>query len=151
VSSKVEATIEIDAPPQEVWDLVMDPHRLGDWVSIHKELVSADEGAPSRGMEMQQKMVIRGASFKVSWTLAECRVQERAVWEGKGPAGSKARTAYELTPLDGGKRTRFDYENEFFTPGGALGKIASRAVVGDVPEREAHQTLANLKKLLEGG
>jgi carbon monoxide dehydrogenase subunit G len=149
--SKVEATIEIDAPPEQVWELVMDPHRLGDWVSIHKELVSADEGPPSKGMTMDQKMVIRGATFKVSWTLAECRSNELAVWEGKGPAGSKARTAYELTPLDDGKRTRFDYENEFFTPMGVVGKVAAKTVVGDVPEREAHHTLANLKKLLESG
>ena len=149
--SKVETTIEIDAPPHEVWELVMDPQRLEQWVSIHKELVSASDGPPAEGMEMEQKMVIRGASFKVSWTLAECREGELAVWEGKGPAGSKARTAYSLTPLDGGKRTRFDYENEFFTPMGALGKIAGRAVVGDVPEREAHRTLENLKQLLEGG
>jgi hypothetical protein len=34
---------------------------------------------------------------------------------------------------------------------GALGKIASKAVVGDVPEREAHRTLENLKQLLERG
>ena len=36
---KVERTVEIAAPPEDVYDVVMDPARLEDWVTIHDHLV----------------------------------------------------------------------------------------------------------------
>jgi hypothetical protein len=54
-----------------------------------------------------------------------------------------------LTPLDDGSRTRFDYENEFTGPGGAMGRAASRVLVGGLPAREADTSLKQLKQLIE--
>jgi hypothetical protein len=50
---------------------------------------------------------------------------------------------------DGDGTTTFDYTNEFKAPGGALGNVASRVIVGGLSEREAHNSLARLKRLLE--
>ena len=146
--SEVVLSIEIKAPPEKVWDLIMDPHRFGDWVTIHRGLgkVSSD-GKPKKGDEMEQQMCLRGANFKVRWTLVECEPAQHAVWAGKGPARSHAETEYRLTPVDGG--TRFAYRNEFKAPGGPLGALASKALVGGLPEREARATLKRLKALLE--
>jgi uncharacterized protein YndB with AHSA1/START domain len=144
----VTADITIDAPPDEVWKLIMDADRLGDWVTIHKKLVSADSGAPKKGMEMKQCLHLRGASFKVKWELTECEPGEMAVWKGDGPMRSSARTEYHLTEnAEGG--TDFHYVNEFKAPMGPLGKAASKALVGGLPRREAEKSLAQLKALLE--
>jgi hypothetical protein len=107
-----------------------------------------DDGRPHKGFEMDQTLCLRHANFKVHWTLTEADRPHAATWEGRGPAGSYARTSYRLNPVDGG-RTRFEYENEFKAPGGFLGKAASRVIVGGVPEREAKRSLENLKALLE--
>jgi hypothetical protein len=88
--------------------------------------------------------------FHVKWTVAEAQEPELAVWDGKGPARSKAHTTYRLQPSGNGG-TRFDYENEFKPPLGPLGAAASRALVGGVPKREANATLRRLKELIEGG
>ena len=69
------------------------------------------------------------------WELADSEEPHHASWKGKGPARSHAETEYRLTPVDGG--TRFDYRNEFKAPLGPLGAVASRALVGGLPEREA--------------
>ncbi len=149
MSDAVTADITIDAPPEKVWKKVMNPDCLSEWVSIHKKLESADEGPPHKGMQMRQKLVLRHASFHVTWELTECRPNELARWEGKGPARSTARTEYHLTEnADGG--TDFHYVNEFTAPGGPLGKAASKALVGGLPKREAERSLAQLKRLLEG-
>lgn len=145
--SLVTASIQIDAPPADVWTIVMDPDRLADWVTIHRRLDHADGGPPRVGYEMEQHIHLRGATFKVRWRLAECRADEQAVWEGRGPARSRARTEYRLRARDGG--TEFDYRNEFHPPLGPLGAIASRAIVGGIPEREAKRTLARLRDLIE--
>lgn len=146
--SLVTASIQITAPPAKVWKMVMDPNRLADWVTVHRELNSADDGPPRVGYRMDQQIHLRGVSLDVHWKLVDCRPCELAVWEGRGPARSRARTEYVLSPAgDGG--TRFDYTNEFRPPLGPIGAIASRALVGGIPEREATRTLERLRAQLE--
>jgi len=146
--SEVRASIDIDAPPEKVYDVMLDASRLHEWVTIHRKVNHVDEGAPREGFEMDQTLCLRHANFKVHWTLTEADRPGAATWEGRGPAGSYARTSYRLKDLDGG-RTRFEYENEFKAPGGILGAAASRVIVGGVPQREANRSLQNLKALLE--
>jgi uncharacterized protein YndB with AHSA1/START domain len=146
--SEVRASIDIDAPPERVYDVMLDADRLHEWVTIHRKVNRVDEGEPRMGFKMDQTLSLRHANFKVHWTLTEADRPHAATWEGHGPAGSYARTSYRLKDLDGG-RTRFEYENEFKAPGGLLGAAASRVIVGGVPEREANRSLQNLKALLE--
>ena len=148
MSDAVTTDISIDAPPSQVWDLVMDAGRLQEWVTIHKKLESADDGPARQGRKMKQALCLRGATFKVTWELTECEKNARAVWEGRGPVRSYARTEYHLSENgDGG--TNFHYVSEFKAPGGPLGKAASKALVGGLPQREADKSLARLKELLE--
>jgi uncharacterized protein YndB with AHSA1/START domain len=146
--SHVQAEIEIGAAPERVYDVMLDPDRLHEWVTIHRKLNRVDDGEPRTGFEMDQTLCLRHANFKVHWTLTEADRPHAATWEGRGPAGSYARTSYRLREVDGG-RTRFEYENEFRAPGGILGAAASRVIVGGVPQREANRSLQNLKSLLE--
>ena len=145
--SLVAASTRIAVPPAEVWKTIMDASRLGDWVTIHRRLVHADEGAPRVGYEMDQQIHLRGVNLEVHWKLVDCRPGELAVWEGRGPERSRAHTEYLLRAEDGG--TRFDYRNEFRPPLGPLGAIVSRALVGGMPEREATHSLARLRAYLE--
>lgn len=145
--SLVTATIRIDAAPSEVWAFVTDPAALGQWVTIHRKLQHADSGPPRVGYTMDQQIHMRGVSLEVHWKLVECRPCELAVWEGRGPARSHARTEYALKEDDGG--TRFDYRNEFRPPLGPLGALVSRALVGGMPEREAKRTLERLRTHME--
>jgi uncharacterized protein YndB with AHSA1/START domain len=145
--SLVTASIQIPAPPAKVWETVMDPECLGQWVTIHRKLVHADGGPLRVGYTMDQQIHMRGVSLEVHWKLVECRPNELAVWEGRGPARSHARSEYVLKGEDGG--TRFDYRNEFRPPLGPVGAIVSRALVGGMPEREARRTLDRLRAHLE--
>ena len=146
--SEVHVTIEIAAPPEAVWAIALDPERLGDWVTIHRALGDHDPGPAREGLRMDQTLTLRGAPFKVHGELVGCEVPVRAEWRGRGPAGSRAETVYDLTPLsDGG--TRFSYRNAFHTPLGLLGRVAERAVAGHLPEAEARASLERLKALCE--
>jgi uncharacterized protein YndB with AHSA1/START domain len=146
--SVVHVSTQIDAPPQAVFDLVMDPRRLGDWVTIHRSVsnLSADPTAP--GAKMDQTLHMRGVSFKVHWTLVNVQAPFRAEWQGRGPAHSRAAIVYSLKGEPGGPTT-FDYLNDFGAPGGMLGSVASRVLVGHASEREAHNSLQRLKALME--
>ena len=145
--SEVRASIDIAATPETVWALVMDPERLGDWVTIHRALGPHDRGPARRGYEMEQTLHLRGVNFNVHWELVSVTEGTHAEWHGRGPARSRAETEYHLTAVDGG--TRFSYRNVFKPPLGPIGAVASRALVGGLPSREADATLHRLKALAE--
>jgi uncharacterized protein YndB with AHSA1/START domain len=145
--SEVSASIQIDAPPEVVWDVVMDPNRLREWVTIHRKLGRAADPPLQEGDEVDQTLHLRGVNFRVHWTVREADAPHHAVWEGRGPARSRALTVYEVSANGGG--TRFEYHNEVRAPMGPLGSMASRVMMGGVPQREANATLQRLKKLIE--
>ena len=145
--TEVVTSIDIAAPPEKVWALAMDPECLSEWVTIHRRLHSHDGGPPRKGYAMEQTLHLRGVNFKVQWELVKCDKCLNAEWHGRGPARSHAETEYRLTAVDGG--TRFDYRNEFTAPLGPLGRVASRALVGGLPRREADASLRRLKALAE--
>jgi carbon monoxide dehydrogenase subunit G len=141
----VERTIQIAAPPEAIYDVVMDPKRLGDWVTIHHGLDKAPAGKLTKGSRLTQSLKLAGRRFRVNWTVVE-NEPARVVWEGRGPVASRARVEYRFFP--NGKGTRFSYSNEYELPGGPLGKMAGRAVA-KVTEKELEGSLRRLKSLLE--
>ncbi len=97
---------------------------------------------------MSQVLHMRGVSFTVHWNLAEIDEPRLAQWEGQGPARSRARIRYALRENDsGGDDVRV--HQRVHPPGGMLGNVASRVIVGAASEREAQNSLRALKQLLE--
>lgn len=141
----VAKSIDLAASPEEVWGVVMDPCRLRDWVTIHR---SAD-GEPGElldlGASFCQTLAVAGRPFTVTWTVTDLERPRRAVWEGSGPAGSRASVRYDLERHN--SVTRFGYENDFKLPGGVLGAVAGRVIGRPAFEREAEKSLKNLSRL----
>jgi carbon monoxide dehydrogenase subunit G len=143
---KIERSIVIAATPEAVYDLVMDPSRLGDWVTVHEELLHAPNGVLDKGDELSQKLKVAGQAFKVNWKVATAHRPHDIEWEGRGPLGTKARVSYDLEPRGDG--TCFNYVNEYALPGGPLGKLGGKAFESTAG-KEADRTLVRLKGLLE--
>lgn len=143
---KVERSVDIAAAPVEVYDLIADPNRLGEWVTIHQYVDGDAPGELVEGSKISQCLKLAGRNFKVKWTVVESDRPHRLVWEGRGPVRSKAKVVNELTATKMG--TRFSYTNEFSLPGGPLGSMAG-PVVRRVTAGELDATLQKLKALLE--
>lgn len=144
----VEESIEIDAPPERVWDLVMDPERHGEWVTAHREARDVPDGELAEGDGYRQVLCLAGKRFEVAWKLVERDEPALAVWRGEGPRGTSAAVRYELASANGGGGTRFDYRNELELPKGPFGAIARRAAGGPA-RRQARKSLRLLKRALE--
>lgn len=147
MSEGVSAEIEIAAPIGDVYDAMMDPGRLGEWVTIHRDLTGAPEPPLAEGDSFEQKLALAGRSFEVAWTVTRAGRPTAADWDGRGPAGSKARVAYRLEET--GETTRVRYENSFEFPAGFLGRAAGRLLVRSPARKEAERSLERLKDLLE--
>ena len=142
---KVEREMDMKAPADEIYKVVMDPKRLKDWVSIHERLEDAPDTL-RKGSTLKQSLKLAGRKFTVEWTVVENERPTSVVWEGKGPLGSKARATYEFDESDG--VTHFTYSNEYDLPGGALGKMAGPAV-RKVTGKELDTSLDNLRSIVE--
>mgnify|MGYP000013966849 FL=1 len=143
----VRVTVDIYAPPEEVFAAAMAPERTPDWVTIVMRVEGQDGGELRKGYKMRQRLCLRGVAFTVEWELKEYDAPRFARWEGKGPARSKAITENLLEA--NGDGTRFTYTNEFKTPFGPLGAVAAGALMGGLPEKEATASLQRLKALVE--
>src|SRR5436309_361223 len=127
--TKLEREIHIDAEPQVVYDTLMDPDCLGEWVSIQVELLEAPEGDLEQGDELVQ----RAPPYKT-------------VWRGRGRVGSKALVPDGRAGNHGG--TDFTDTNEYALPGGPVGRLGGRGVFS-ASGPEADKTLERLKRLVE--
>lgn len=143
---KVERSIHIAASPETVYEVIMNPACLEQWVTIHVALEDAPDGALEQGSELTQKLELAGRSFTVRWEVVENRPAKRVVWQGRGPMRSHAGVTYELEPSEGG--TCFSYTNEFALPGGPLGRIAG-PVIKRVTGSELDRSLNRLRQLVE--
>lgn len=143
---KVEREIDLAASADDIYQVIMDPQRLRDWVSIHEKLEDAPDSL-RKGSTLTQSLKLAGRSFTVEWKVVENDRPTHVVWEGKGPLGSKARAVYDFEESDDGT-THFTYSNEYDLPGGALGKMAGPAV-RKVTGRELDTSLENLRSLVE--
>jgi carbon monoxide dehydrogenase subunit G len=143
---RVERTVDIAAPPERVYEVVMDPSRLGEWVTIHHHLEGAPPDRLEKGSNLTQCLKLAGRRFKVRWTVVENDPCNRVVWEGRGPVASHARVEYDFSP--NGDGTTFRYTNEYDLPGGFLGRLAGRTV-SRVTGKELNGSLQRLKSLVE--
>lgn len=144
----VTDSIEIAVAPTEVWAVIMDADRLGEWVTAHRSVDDAPSGVLSEGDEFKQKLQVTGPSFRVKWKVVEADDPRLAVWKGKGPLGSAADVRYELSETDD-DGTHFDYTNNFELPGGPLARAAG-GIAGAPAKKHARESLEKLKALLEG-
>ena len=60
----VTASIDIDAPRERVYDLMLDPARLDEWVTIHRRVNTRGAGQPREGYEMDQTLCLRGSQLQ---------------------------------------------------------------------------------------
>ena len=147
--SKLEREIHIDASPEAVYDKLTDPNCLGEWVSVHDGIEEAPAGNVEKGDTIVQRMKVAGQKFRITWHVDEAQRPNKVVWTGDGPMGTKARATYVISK-NGGEGCTFNYVNEYDLPGGPVGKLAGRAVVG-ASGGEADRSLEKLKTLVEKG
>lgn len=143
---RVERRVDLSAAPERVYDIVMDPARLADWVTIHDRLEGRAPRRLEQGSRLTQRLRLAGRAFTVRWTVVENDPCRRVVWEGSGPVASRARVEYGFARHDDG--TRFSYVNEYHLPGGPLGRVAGKTVAR-VTARALDGSLKRLRALVE--
>ena len=145
---KLSAARQIDAPPETVWDALMNPDILKAAIPGCKEMT----GNPEDGFEavVVQKVGPVKATFRGQITLADMDPPNRVsiIGEGKGgPAGfAKGGADVTLTARDGGTELSYDVEAKV---GGKLAQLGGRIIDG-FAKKMADQFFTRFQEILEG-
>ena len=138
-------TIDIAAPPEEVWAVLTDLGRLDEWVEEHRGFPDGVPATLDEGTTYSQTLEAAGQNVDIAWTVVAHEAPSVLAFDGSGPAGSSATLRYELSPE--GQGTRMAYATSFDLPGGPLGSLAAKAAAPG--EDDAEATLERFKRLVE--
>ena len=122
--SVLELSIDVDASPERVWEVISDPRNLTRWDG---QIVRVD-GLPSDGLVAGSTytVVVRflGVTAHAECVVTDLDVPGHAEVEVDGVVEAKVQSW--VTPLEGGG-TRVRHRVEYRFPGGPIGTIAARA------------------------
>jgi carbon monoxide dehydrogenase subunit G len=138
----VTQSLEIPAPPDQVWSIATDLTRYGEWNPTHSGF---PDGTPAteQGAVFKEKITIMGMPGEASWTVTEASAPTRTVWAGEGPMGIKLGTKLELAASGAGTTVTIEI---LFEGGPLAGPIAE--AVGKSAQKGALESLERLKGLV---
>ncbi|CAN5212132.1 hypothetical protein BH20ACT24_BH20ACT24_19020 [soil metagenome] len=121
----VEARVEIEAPPEEVWRVVSDPRNLPLWDSHVVSVRDVPQEGVSEGTEYRTDARFFGFTVSVTARVLQVRAPEYAKVRLSGVIEGIVETWVE--PLQG-SRSRLRHSVQYRFRGGAMGRVAARAV-----------------------
>jgi uncharacterized protein YndB with AHSA1/START domain len=141
-------SVDIDRPPEEVFAYATDPSRFTEWQDAVVSAQLQGDGPVKQGsrLTLTRRMGRREQTMTSELTAYE-PPRHWAFRVLDGPV--RALGSGRLEPLDGGARTRLDFELDF--EGHGIGKLLVPLFVRRQAAKELSQTHANLKARLESG
>ena len=142
---RIEGTRRFDAPREAVWDALVDPHLLADFLPGMQGLEVADASNWTAVM----KLPLSPVSLKLAFQLLERRRPERAVLHARGKrlgAGADVSTAFDLSDDGGATAMRWHADVELT---GALRRIGGGAL-RPVAQKQAKRFLDRLEEQVTG-
>jgi carbon monoxide dehydrogenase subunit G len=122
--SVVQASVDIDAPPDLVWKVVADPGNLQRW-DRHVAAIDGATAELQQGDEYTTELRFMGARARARMKVEKLEPNRYAKVRMAGVVDGTVETWVE--PLDG-DRTRLRHRVEYRFRGGPLGELAARAV-----------------------
>ena len=144
---QVRQSVEIGAPPERIWRLMVEPDSILKWYPTLKRFEYEDGGQRGPGARVYVEEKASGMLMKLHFEISDW-VENRALslhmTSGTGVRGYDQRWTVE--PLLAG--SRFTFEEQVELPYGALGRLIGR--VGQrSSEGHVQEMLAKLKALAE--
>ena len=142
--AEVETTVDVAATPAQVWAVVSDPARLGEWQQPHLGFVGDAPESLAEGVTFQQRVKVMGMPNEIAWTVAAADAPSSLVLQGTGPMNIAVGNTYSLATSGAGTALTLAYS---FT-GAVLAAVEGQLTRAAQAEQAA--SLARLKSLVEG-
>jgi uncharacterized protein YndB with AHSA1/START domain len=123
--SVVRASEIVDASPQEVWDVVSDPHNLPLWNRHIREVQGVPEHGLKEGTTYWTRVSFLGVSARVDVEVEEVDPPRFSRIRLTGPLEATVRTW--INPAGSG-RSRLEHEIDYHLRGGPVGQLVARGL-----------------------
>jgi uncharacterized membrane protein len=142
---RVSAQIEIAAPPEDVWEFVVDPARqLHFMAGMTRWEV---EGEQATGMGARYRTLMRVGSAEVGGLVEVVEFQEPGDMAWTSVLGLDQRGRWRLRD-HGPNRTSVMFRLSYHAPGGLLGWLSDQ-LSAPMVRNNIHHALENLKRHIE--
>jgi uncharacterized membrane protein len=141
--TRIEHTVTIDRPVDEVWDYMMDARNDPVWMAHVVDVGRGADQPVEPGLEIDETIKFLGKRLQVTMKVTEHEPKRRSAIELTG-SPVPGRGAYEFEPVDGGTRLTATLETDahgFF-------KLAE-PVFARMARRDFAGNFETLKDLLE--
>jgi uncharacterized protein YndB with AHSA1/START domain len=141
--TRVDHTVTIERPVEEVWDYLMDSRNDAVWVTNVVEVGRGGDLPVADGVEIEETFKFLGIRFPLTLKVIEHRPRTHSAVEMTG-GPVPGRGSYDLVPADEGARLTMTFEADahgFFK--------LTEPVFARIARRDLTTSLEHLKDLLE--
>jgi len=142
----IKKDILIDAPLQQVFDMIYDFESIPKWMVGMEEVRNFSPGERGAGSSFEWTYNMAGVKFDGTSHIVSLEPLRKAVIQSTGGIDSTWTWTYAAE----GSGTRIACELDYTVPGAGLGKIADKLVVERTNAKNLEQSLAQIKALVEG-
>jgi uncharacterized membrane protein len=146
---RVQLTIDIAAPVEEIWSVLTDPSSFPDWITGIQTVELLSEG--EYGVGTRYRVVAGRTDRTVEWTVEITALEPEKMIEFDYTGDVEGRGGWNIEPRtdeDGFSITSFD---EFAPPGNWLIKLLSRLWLDNAARSARRESLEQLKAYVEAG
>ncbi len=144
--AQIRRDILINAPLQQVFDMIYDFESIPKWMVGMEEVRNISPGERGQGSTFEWTYNMTGIKFSGSSRIVALDALQKAVVESTGGIDSTWTWTYAAE----GAGTRLACALEYTVPGSGLGKIADKLVVERTNAKNLEKSLENIKALTEG-
>ena len=134
---KIEKTVEFEAAPEQVWAVVSDPSRFGEWLGMHKSWKGEVPAEFEKGTQVTAIVSLLNMPNTITWTVAEYDPPKSVTLTGTGMAGVKVSIGLDVQPQGSGSAMSItaDFEGQMLV--GAIGQAVEKAGRTELDESTA--------------
>jgi carbon monoxide dehydrogenase subunit G len=100
----IEETSELKAAPEQVWAVVSDLPRWGEWLTIHQKWKSEVPSEISEGTTVQGVASVLNMPNTIDWTVDTWQAPAELAISGKGMAGAVVSISLGVQPHGSGSK-----------------------------------------------
>lgn len=123
--SRIRESVIVEAPPEEVWEVIADPRNLPRWNRFIRAVRDVPEDGLRAGSRYRAELGGLGVSVKVRAEVEELEAPRYSRVRLSGPLDAVVTTW--VRPA-GSRRSRLEHEIEYHLRGGAVGELIARTV-----------------------